>query len=188
MKIIEAPGTYFVTPEMAWKRIKTRNTKPRFLAILRSIAAWREMHAHKQDIPRNRVLRDEALLEIASNPPQNAEKLSHVRGIGKKFAEGKMGAGLLAAIAEGRDVPDDQCPAVAQRQAPPKGVGPLIELLKVLLKLRCEENDVAQKLICNGADLEKIASDDDADGSALKGWRFEVFGREALALNAGKIG
>ena len=187
MKILETPATYFVPPENAWKRIKSRNIKPRFLAILRETAAWREMQAHKQDIPRNRVLRDEALLEIASNPPKNAEKLSHVRGIGKKFAEGKMGAGLLEAIVQGIELPEDQCPIVAQKQTPAKGLGPLIELLKVLLKLRCEENDVAQKLVCNAADLEKIATDDNADVLALKGWRLEMFGRDALALKTGKI-
>ncbi|WP_234397694.1 ribonuclease D [Sneathiella glossodoripedis] len=187
MKILENPDTYFIPPENAWKRIKTRNNKPRFLAILREIAAWRENQAHLQDIPRNRILRDEALLEIASNPPKSAEKLSHVRGIGKKFAEGKMGAGLLAAVAQGQAVPDEDCPVVAQKKPPVKGLGPLTELLKVLLKLKCEENGVAQKLICNSAELEKIAADSNADVPALHGWRYEVFGKDALALKEGKI-
>ncbi len=187
MKILEAPETYFVPPENAWKRIKSRNNKPRFLGILQAIAAWRERQAHVQDIPRNRVLRDEALLEIASNPPKDAEKLSHVRGIGKKFAEGKMGAGLLSAVAEGLALPQDQCPVVEQRKPPQKGLGPLTELLKVLLKLRCEENGVAAKLVCNSSELEKIAADDNADVPALKGWRYEVFGKDALALKSGKV-
>jgi ribonuclease D len=187
MKILEAPETYFVPPENAWKRIKSRNNKPRFLGILQAIAAWRERQAHVQDIPRNRVLRDEALLEIASNPPKDAEKLSHVRGIGKKFSEGKMGASLLEAIAEGQALPQDQCPVVEHRKPPQKGLGPLTELLKVLLKLRCEENGVAAKLVCNSADLEKIAADDNADVPALKGWRKEVFGKDALALKSGKV-
>ena len=188
MAILESPETYFIPPENAWKRIKARSNKPRFFAILQAIAAWREEQAHHQDIPRSRILRDEALLEIASNPPKDAEKLSHVRGIGKKFAEGKMGAGLLAAVRKGQTLPDDQCPAVPQKTLPPKGLGPLMDLLKVLLKSRCEEGGVAQKLICNSQDLEKIAADSNADIPALKGWRYEVFGQHALALKEGKIG
>jgi len=187
MAILESPDTYFIPPENAYKRIKARSNKPRFMAILRSIAAWRETRAHEQDIPRNRVLRDEALLEIASNPPRNAEKLSHVRGIGVKFAEGKMGAGLLAAIVEGKSIPDADCPQIPQKVSMPKGLGPLMDLLRVLLKSRCEENGVAQKLICNTSDLEKIAADSKADVLALSGWRFDVFGKDALALKEGKI-
>lgn len=188
MAILESPDTYFMPPENAWKRIKLRTNKPRLLAILQAVAEWRETQAHIQNIPRNRVIRDEALIEIASNPPRNAEKLSHVRGLGKKFAEGKMGMSLLAAIEKGRLVPDNECPSVPQKSHAPKGLGPLMDLLRVLLKTRCEENDVAQKLICNSSDLEKIAADSKADVPALKGWRFDVFGKDALALKAGKIG
>ncbi len=188
MAILESPETYFIPPENAWKRIKARSNKPRFFAILQAIAAWREEQAHYQDIPRSRVLRDEALLEIASNPPKDTERLSHVRGIGKKFADGKMGAGLLAAVRKGQELPDDQCPSVPQKTQLPKGLGPLMDLLKVLLKSRCEEAGVAQKLICNSQDLEKIAADSNADIPALKGWRYEVFGQHAIALKEGKIG
>jgi len=187
MKVLETPETYLVPPENSWKRIKSRNNKPRFLAILQAIAAWRENQAHRQNIPRNRILRDEALLEIASNPPSNEEKLSHVRGIGRKFADGKMGAGLLAAIKTGKELPEEDCPFVAQKAPLPKGMGPLMDLLRVLLKMRCEENEVAQKLVCSSAELEKIAADDNADVPALVGWRFEMFGKDALALKAGKI-
>jgi len=187
MKILETPETYLLPPEKAWRRIKSRNNKPRFLAILQAVAEWREQQAHRQNIPRNRVLRDEALLEIASNPPSNTEKLSHVRGIGRKFADGKMGAGLLEAIKTGRAVPEADCPTAVQKVPLPKGMGPLMDLLRVLLKMRCEDNEVAQKLVCSSADLEKIAADDNADVPALQGWRFEIFGRDALALKAGKI-
>jgi ribonuclease D len=187
MEILESEDTYFTPPENAWKRVKTRNINPRFLAILREAAAWREVQAHRQNIPRNRILRDEALLEIASNPPKNADKLSHVRGIGKKFAEGKMGAGLLAAVEAGIAIPNDQCPIVAKKESAPKGLGPLMDLMRVLLKMRCEEAEVAQKLVCSTPDLEKIAGDDNADVPALKGWRFEVFGKDALALKKGQI-
>lgn len=187
MEILLSPETYFMPPEKAWRKIKARNNKPRFLAILQATAEWREKQAHLQDIPRNRILRDEALLEISANPPRNAEKLSHVRGIGKKFAEGKMGKGLLSAIEKGRTLPDDQCPQVAQKTPPPKGLGPMMDLLKVLLKMRCEEEGVAQKLVCNTSDLEKIAANSKADVPALNGWRFELFGKHALALKTGKV-
>ncbi|MCG8493896.1 MAG: ribonuclease D [Sneathiellales bacterium] len=187
MEILLSPETYFMPPEKAWRKIKARNNKPRFLAILQATAEWREKQAHQQDIPRNRILRDEALLEISANPPRNAEKLSHVRGIGKKFADGKMGKGLLTAIEKGRSLPDDQCPQVPQRTPPPKGLGPMMDLLKVLLKMRCEEEGVAQKLVCNTSDLEKIAANSKADVPALKGWRFELFGKHALALKSGKV-
>lgn len=187
MEILLSPETYFMPPGKAWRKIKARNNKPRFLAILQATAEWREKQAHLQDIPRNRILRDEALLEISANPPRNAEKLSHVRGIGKKFAEGKMGKGLLSAIDKGRTLPDDQCPQVAQKTPPPKGLGPMMDLLKVLLKMRCEEEGVAQKLVCNTSDLEKIAANSKADVPALNGWRFELFGKHALALKTGKV-
>jgi ribonuclease D len=110
-----------------------------------------------------------------------------VRGIGKKFADGKMGDGLLEAVQKGVNTPPDQAPRLPKKTPPPKGIGPLMELLRVLLKLRSEENDVAQKLVCSLADLEKIAADDEADVPALKGWRRRVFGEDALRLKHGEI-
>lgn len=187
MEILRSAETYFIPPENVWRRIKFRNHQPKFLGILQSIAAWREEQAHRQNVPRNRIMRDEALLEIASNPPKTKEALSHVRGLGKKFAEGKMGHGLLQAVDKGVNLPKDQCPRIPKKEPLPKGIGPLMDLLKVLLKMRSEENDVAQKLICNSADLEKIAIDSNADVPALKGWRHEVFGKDALSLKEGKI-
>ncbi|USG59475.1 ribonuclease D [Sneathiella marina] len=187
MEILRSADTYFTPPENAWKRIKSRNSHPKFLGILQSVAGWREEQAHKQNIPRNRVLKDEALLEIASNPPSSPEKLSHVRGIGQRFSNGNMGHGLLEAIKKGVNLPAEQCPKITKKEALPKGTGPLMDLLRVVLKQCCEENDVAQKLICNTADLEKIAIDDNADVPALKGWRRKVFGDLALQLKKGKI-
>ena len=187
MEILRSPETYFIPPENAWARIKARNHHPKFLGLLQAVAAWRERQAHLQNIPRNRVLRDEALIEISSNPPKDADSLSHVRGIGRKFAEGKMGRGLLEAVQEGVNLPTDMAPRLKKKTPPPKGIGPLMELLRVLLKLRCEENEVAQKLVCNMADLEKIAADDEADVPALKGWRRRIFGEDALKLKNGEI-
>ena len=187
MDILRSPETYYMPPEQAWTRIKARSTHPKFLAVLQSVAAWRERQAHRQDIPRNRILRDEALLEIASNPPKSPEQLSHVRGIGTKFAEGKMGKGLLEAIEAGVSLPPDQAPQLPKRTPPPRGIGPLMELLRVLLKLRCEENEVAQKLVCSLAELELIAADNYADVPALEGWRRRIFGEDALRLKNGEI-
>jgi len=187
MEILRSPETYYIPPENAWLRIKARNHHPKFLGVLQAVAAWRERQAHSQNIPRNRILRDEALLEISSNPPKDAGSLSHVRGIGTKFAEGKMGRSLLEAVQEGVNLPPDQAPRLKKKTPPQKGIGPLMELLRVLLKLRCEENEVAQKLVCNMADLEKIAAEDSADVLALKGWRRRVFGEDALKLKNGEI-
>jgi ribonuclease D len=187
MEVLRSPDTYFVPPQEVWKRIKSRNNQPKFLAILQAVAAWREEQAHKQDVPRNRIVRDEALLEIASNPPKTKEALSHVRGLGKRFSDGRMGEDLLNAVQKGLNLPKAQCPQVARKEALPKGAGPLMDLLKVLLKLRSEENEVAQKLICNTSDLEKFAVDSEAEVPALKGWRRKVFGEDALKLKNGEI-
>jgi ribonuclease D len=187
MEILRNPETYLMPPENAWRRLKSRNNKPRFLAILKEIAAWRERQAHSQNIPRSRIIRDEALLEIAANPPDSIEKLTHVRGIGNRFAEGKMGSGLLTAIEAGKNIPENECPTLKKHTPLPKGLGPIMDLLRVLLKLRCEENNVAQKLVCTTPELEKLAASDDAEIPALSGWRFTMFGKDALDLKHGRI-
>jgi ribonuclease D len=181
------PATYRVEPEDAWKRLKTRGGNKRFLAILREISAWRERAAQQRDLPRSRLLRDEALLEIAAHAPRNVDDLARIRGLGRSVAEGKLGGEMLAAIERALTLPDADIPAPPSRQELPPGLGPLVDLLRVLLKLRCEENDVAQKLVANAADLELIAADDRADTPALQGWRHEIFGRDALALKHGKL-
>ena len=181
------PGIYKVKPEEAWLRLKPRSNNPRFLGILREIAAWREREAQYRDIPRQRILRDEALLEVASDPPDNAEQLSRVRGLSRGTAEGRIGEGLLAAVVRAKALPADTLPQV-EREAPlPRGMGPLVELLKVLLKLKCDEHDVAQKLVANSSDLDQIAADDRAAVPALTGWRREIFGDDALALKHGRL-
>ena len=187
MAVLNDPEIYQQRPEIAWRRIKSRSTDGRFLAVLREVAAWREREAQTRDLPRNRVLRDEALLEIASRAPANVAELARTRGLGRKLAEGSMGAKLLAAIEAGLAVPESDWPRVKTPKPPPRGVGPVVELLKVLLKMRCEENDVAQRLVANTADLERIACGDADEVRALRGWRREVFGEDALALRAGEL-
>lgn len=181
------PETYRLRPEDAWKRIKTRTTNPRFLGVLAEVAAWRETFAQNRDIPRNRVLRDEALLEIASDPPRTVEQLSRVRGLSRSIAEGRMGTDVLAAIERGLARLPESLPQVEREQPLPRGIGPLVDLLKVLLKLQCEIHDVAQKLVASSSDLERIAADDNAAVPALSGWRREVFGAAALDLKHGRL-
>jgi ribonuclease D len=181
------PSLYRADPAEAWRRFRLRGkADSRFLAVLRGLAAWRETAAQQRDLPRGRVLRDEALIEIASHAPKGVEALARTRGLGKSFAEGKLGKEILDAVAQGladRDPP----PAIPQKAQSPPGLGPLIELLRVLLKQRCEDHEVAQKLVASADDLEAIAADDGAAVPALSGWRREVFGGDALALKHGKL-
>lgn len=187
MAILADPATYELPPENAWKRLKPRTTKPEYLAVLQAAAAWREVEARNRDIPRQRIIRDETLMEIAAHPPKAAEDLERMRGLSKGFAEGKMGAGLLAAIAAKLAGPKDSWPVVEREPELPRGIGPLVELLKVLLKMKCDEHDVAQKLVANSADLDRIAADDKADVPAMEGWRRELFGNDALRLKHGEL-
>ena len=188
MDILTDPDTYRMDPREAWRRIKSRTTNPKFLSVLREVAAWREAEAQWRDIPRNRLLRDDSLLDIAAHTPKTSQALSRTRGMPRGFAEGRMADGLLDAIETGvATKPEDQ-PQVPKRDRLPNGLGPLTDLLKTLLKLRCEEEKVAPKLIASADDLERIAASDNADVPALSGWRREVFGEQALALKQGKLG
>lgn len=187
MALLADPATYEVAPENAWKRLKPRTTKGEYLAVLQAVCAWREIEARNRDIPRQRIIRDETVMEIAAHPPRAADDLERMRGLSKGFAEGKMGTGLLAAIAAKLASPKDTWPTLEREPELPRGIGPLVELLKVLLKLKCDAHDVAQKLLANSSDLDKIAADDNADVPALQGWRREMFGNDALRLKHGEL-
>ncbi|HEX9769484.1 MAG TPA: ribonuclease D [Kiloniellales bacterium] len=187
MDILTDPETYRLTPEDAWRRLKPRSPDRRFLAVLRSVAAWREQEAQRRDVPRNRILRDEQLMDIAAHRPKSAEQLGRTRGLSLDFAQGRLGQGILAAVEEGLKVPDDQRPMPVKRPELNGDPGPLVELLKVLLKLRCREHHVAQKLVASTSDLEQLALDDEAPIAALHGWRREIFGEAALALKRGEL-
>jgi ribonuclease D len=179
---------YQAPPREAWRRVKARNPKPRFLAILREVTAWRESEAQRKDMPRNRILRDEALVEIAHHAPKSVSDLARTRGLGQRLAEGTAGENILKAVEAGRSLPDAECPKVPRRPNMPRGIGPITDLLKVLLKMKCEQQDVAQKLIANGDDIEKIAAyGDKAEVAALTGWRRPLFGQDALNLRDGKL-
>ena len=188
MEILASVETYQVDPREAWRRIKSRGAKPRVLAILRELAAWRETEAQRRDMPRNRLIRDEALLELAASGPRTVEDLARTRGLSKGQAEGRMGQDRLAAVETARALNESDWPAFERRPDILPGIGPLSDLLKVLLKLRCEENAVAQKLVANASDLDVIASTEEPDIPAMKGWRRKVFGEDALALKSGHLG
>jgi ribonuclease D len=187
MAVLTDPATYQGDPENAWMRLKVRTNKPRFMAVLKELAAWREREAQRRDLPRSRVLRDEAMLEIAAHAPNTIDDLARTRGMGRGFAEGRQGADVMAAVQRGLDVPESELPHLEPREEPPAGIAPIVELLRVLLKMKCDENHVASKLVASAADLEAIAADDDAKVPALHGWRRELFGNDALALKHGRI-
>jgi ribonuclease D len=187
MAVLTNPATYAIDPQSAWRRLKLRTDKPRLCALVQALAAWRELEAQRVNIPRSRVLRDEALLEIAYHPPQSASDLSRIRGLNGGFAESKSGGELLKAVAQANALPLDQCPQGDERRFVTNGIGPVIDLLKVLLKQVSEEHGVAARLIANTDDLEDIAGSDTADVGALKGWRRELFGNLALALKHGEL-
>src|SRR5436190_24379738 len=181
------PAIYRTEPAEAWRRFRLRGRADRrFLGVLKAVAAWREAAAQQRDLPRQRIVRDEAVLEIAAHAPKTIETLARTRSLGKGIAEGKLGRDILAAVGEGLADPDPPQTIPARAESPP-GIGPLIELLRVLLKQRCEDFQVAQKLVASADDLVAIAADDNAAVPALSGWRRDVFGNDALALKHGRL-
>ncbi|MEM8950284.1 MAG: ribonuclease D [Pseudomonadota bacterium] len=182
---LTSADTYEQPPELAWKRLKIRSKDPRFIAIAHALATWREREAQRRDLPRNRVIRDDLLLEVAANRPTSPEDVAKIRRIN---VDRKSAAAIAETISATLNLPKDQLPKIPKPQRLPRGIGPVVDLLRVLLKYQCEENEVAQRLVANTGDLEAIAADDKADVRSLRGWRFEVFGKAALALKHGELG
>ncbi len=187
MAVLTDPATYRLAPADAWKRLKVRSSNRRMLALVRELAAWRETAAQQRDLPRSRIIRDEALLEIAAHAPATIDELARTRGLGRGFAEGRFGGEVLAVVARVAKLPESDYPMPVPRRDLPQGIGPLVELLRVLLKLRCEEHHVAAKLVADSEDLELIAGDDAAPVRALHGWRAEIFGKDAIDLKHGRL-
>jgi len=178
---------YDVDPMITYRRIKSRNAKPRTLAILRELAAWRELEARRRNMPRNRVLKDETLLEIAHHAPDSVSSLSRTRGLGQRLADGHQGQDILKAVARGVAIPEKDCPKLDQKPDLPNGISSATDLLKVMLKMKCNDYDVAPKIIASSDDIELIAAfGEKADVPALRSWRFDVFGRDALRLRNGE--
>ncbi|GAB4137146.1 MAG: ribonuclease D [Sphingomonadales bacterium] len=187
MAILTAPETYRVDPGNAWRRIKHRSRDPEFLGRLKALAAWREDEACTRDLPRNRVLRDENLLEIASHPPQDAAGLATMRGLSEKFAHGHQGARLLAALAAATALPKAEMPVDERPGGAPVKDNLLSDLLKLLLKIRCREAGVAPKLVASTSDIERLAREDAPDIPALQGWRHALFGADAMKVKSGEL-
>ncbi len=187
MAILTAAETYESPPEEAWTRIKTRSSNPRFLAIVRSLAAWREATAQGRDVPRNRVLKDDALMEIAAARPSSVEELSKLRLLQREARKPETAAEILAAVAAGIACPEDLLPRPPEPPRRSPGSGAVADLMKVLLKARCDELGVASKLIASASDLEALAGEENPDVPVLKGWRREAFGEDALRLKRGEV-
>jgi ribonuclease D len=182
------PALYDVDPENAWRRLKPRKHAVKYLAVFRAVAAWRERTAQQRDQPRGRILKDEAIDELAAQAPTEAAGFDRMRSVPKGFAGSRFGPELIDAIREALKDPEAYAPKIERDTTPVSpAAGAVVELLKVLLKARAEDAGVASKLIATVADLEKIASDDRADSSALHGWRREAFGEDALKLKRGEL-
>ena len=186
MEVLTSPETYRADPENAWERLKTRVRKPKELAVLMEIAAWREREAQTRDVPRGRVLKDDVLGEIATQAPATIERLAALRSLPRGFERSKWGQDIVQAVARGLARDPKSLPAIERQRAGGNGSATL-ELLKVLLRMTSERHAVAAKVIATVDDLDRIASDDNADVPALHGWRRELFGEKALALKHGKL-
>ncbi|CAL77147.1 Ribonuclease D (RNase D) [Bradyrhizobium sp. ORS 278] len=186
MEILTSPKTYDFHPERAWERLKTRVRKPKELAVLIEVAAWREQEAQSRDVPRSRVMKDDAVGDIATHAPTTIEKLGNLRSLPKGFERSKWGSDIVAAVQRGlaRDLAG--LPKLEKPRNNSNGAA-IVELLKVLLRMTSERHAVASKVIATVDDLEQIAADDQADVAALQGWRRELFGEAALALKHGKL-
>ncbi|KTR06567.1 ribonuclease D [Aureimonas ureilytica] len=187
MAVLGDPATYDIHPDDAWKRLKLRIRKPIELAVLKEIAAWREREARAKDQPRSRILKDDALYEIAQQQPRDEQALSRLRTVSKGFERSSAGRELLAAVARAHAIPKSALPPIPKPPTLPEGTAAAVEFLRVLLKIVTEERGVAGRLIASSDDLEKLAVDGEkADVQALQGWRRELFGERALQLLAGK--
>jgi ribonuclease D len=189
MKGLTDDSNYDTEPERAWKRLKPRRHTAKYLAVFKGVAAWRERTAQVRDQPRGRILKDEAIDEIATQAPTDPEALERLRSVPKGFSGSRFGPELLAAIRESLKDPEAYAPVIERNRAPTSpAAGAVVELLKVLLKARAEDAGVASKLIATVSDLELIANDDNADTPALTGWRRDAFGEDALKLKHGELG
>ncbi len=186
MEVLTSPRTYDNEPSRAWERLKARVRKPKELAVLMEVAAWREREAQSRDVPRSRVLKDDAIGDIATHAPTSLEKLAHLRSIPKGFERSRWGSDIVAAVERALARDPQTLPKLDKPRGNAAGSA-TVELLKVLLRMTAEKNHVAAKVIATIDDLEQIAADDEADVPALHGWRRELFGESALALKHGQL-
>jgi ribonuclease D len=184
---LKDPETYRLDPEEAWRRLKPRSTNKRFLTVLIALAAWREREAQARDVPRNRILKDEALLEIAAHPPTTPEALAEIRAIPSGYAQSRNGKAIVAAVKEGLEsnLPERMPPPQRPRIAEPSP--PVLDLMRTLLRVKAHQYRVAPRLVADTTDLERLAAGEDDGVAALHGWRAEVFGYDAIALREGRL-
>ena len=184
--ILEDPATYELDPYEMWRKVKVKSPKPQVLAILRELAAWREKRARSKNLPKNWVLRDETLADMAAQAPKDKKALKRIRNFPGDLVDHAIGRELLSLIDKALKSDPSSWPSVKRGKPPSAKVMAIVEILKLLLKLQAAEHEVAAKLIANSADLEAIAKDDTADVPAMRGWRREVFGDDALAMKHGQ--
>jgi ribonuclease D len=187
MGVLTDPATYELHPEQAWKRLKMRIKTPKQLAVLMELAAWREREAQTQDVPRARILKDEALYDIASQAPRNVEDLGSLRTLHNGFARSMRGRAVLEAVSRGLDRDPKTVPPIERGEPMPPEAQAVVDLLRVLLKATAGRHGVAPKLIATSDELEEIARSDDTDVPVLRGWRKKLFGDDALALKRGEL-
>jgi ribonuclease D len=186
MDVLTSPETYRADPERAWERLKSRVRKPKELAVLIEVAAWREREAQSRDVPRGRVIKDEVIGDIAVQAPTTIERLGHLRSLPKGFERSRWGEQIIDAVKRGLERDQKTLPRL-DRFRPAANGAAIVELLKVLLRMTAERHGVAAKVIATVDDLDRIAADDKADVPAMKGWRRELFGEKALALKHGRL-
>jgi ribonuclease D len=186
MEVLTSPDTYRAEPERAWERLKNRVRKPKELAVLMEVAAWREREAQTRDVPRGRVIKDEVLVDITVQAPTTIERLGQLRSLPKGFERSRWGDQIVDAVKRGLERDPKSLPRLERFKPAPNGAA-TVELLKVLLRMTSERHGVAAKIIATVEDLDRIAADDEADVPALKGWRRELFGDKALALKRGQL-
>jgi ribonuclease D len=187
MAVLTDPATYELHPEQAWKRLKMRIKTPKSLAVLMELAAWREREAQTQDVPRARILKDEALYDIASQTPRTQEDLGSLRTLHNGFARSMRGRAVLEAVGRGLERDPKTIPPIERGEPMPPEAQAVVDLLRVLLKARAGSHGVAPKLIATSDELEEIARSDDTDVPVLRGWRKKLFGDDALALKRGDL-
>jgi len=188
MDVLTSPRTYDPDPDDAWKRLKMRLRKPQELSIVKHVAAWREHEARERNVPRQRIIKDDAIYEIAQQQPCDAQALSRLRMTPKGWERSATAASLLEAVNAALDVPREEMPQPPKAVQSPEGTGAAAELLKVLLRLVADEANVAPKMLASSDDIDRLAAEQEkADVPALHGWRRSVFGEKALRLIRGEI-
>jgi ribonuclease D len=188
LELLRSIDTYVVQPDQAWERLKMKINKPRDLAALKVLAEWRERRAQDSDQPRSRVLKDDALTELAMQRPTAPEGFEKLRAVQRGYGRSSAAAEIMGLLREVEALPKSELPHLPQRYRGPSPKGAVGDLIRVLLKAVSEEHGVAARILATSDDIDALVLDDDADVPALKGWRRKLFGEKALAIKHGRLG